>query len=803
MKKYIKLFLPLIVSTFWLFSLKTQFKINDNEIPPLGPFFSPSEGFWQNVLHLDQPLDKLIDEMPVEGTVVFDERMVPHIFAQNISDAYFIQGYVHAMHRLWQMDFSTRAAEGRISEIIGEKALEFDKNKRRKGMGESAKASIEYWKKFPEKYKLIQSYADGFNAYLKTLNVASLPIEYKLLNYQPEMWSPYRSSLFHKNMAEILCGRDNDVELTNAKLFFGEEFDYFFTEIDSLTDPVIPKNTRWNFSTDSTTKSLSILHSEYINWQRETNATGIGSNNWAVGPGKSKTGNAILCNDPHLFLTLPSIWYEQQIITPEINVYGVTFPGVPGVIIGFNKSISWGVTNAGWDVMDWYKIKWRDSTFTEYLLDGQWKRIDKRIETIKVKGKPDVQDTVLVTHWGPVVFNDEEHKKFGLAMHWIIQDPVEQFEFATFTDLNQGTSLSDYKNAIKQFTYPAQNMAFASVNGDIALKVQGNMPLKRNQQGRFVLDGSDSRNQWQGFLKNELNPYCENPERGFISSANQRSTDLSFPNYYNNGDFRDYRGFLINRILNKKNDWSVDDMKKLQYNCYSLRAETALPFMLQALDSSKLTGLSYNIYEELKSWNYNYDSNRISPVYFEYWFQSFYRMVWDEITMDSSMKAVALPSDQRTIEFMKADPDHLYFDYKNSGNIEDAKTLIQMAFDTLVLFCSKELKSKDWADYKDASIVHLTRIPAFGKYHIRTSGTKDVINAHNKSEGPSWRMIVELKKGGITAYGIYPGGQSGHPGSKYYDQMISDWSQGKYYDLQILNAFTEANQNHQLIQFIK
>ncbi len=792
--------IPIVISGLWLFAMQTQFQIGGNDLPPLAKFFSPAFGFWKNVQHPDADCNKTISDLPVNGNVVFDDRMVPHIFASSIRDAYFIQGYVHAMHRLWQMDFSTRAAEGRISEIIGAKALDFDRNKRRKGLTESAKVSVENWKKFPEAFKTIQAYSDGFNAYLHTLSPSDLPIEYKLMNYSPELWSPYRSSLFHKSMSEILCGRESDVELSNAKLFFDKDFDLLFNEMDSLTDPVIPKGTKWNFTNDRTPNDSTFLMG-YIDWIREPESSGIGSNNWAVSRAKSATGNPILCNDPHLMLTLPSIWYEQQIVTPDMNVYGVTFPGVPGVVIGFNKDISWGVTNAAWDVMDWYKIKWKDSGRSQYELDGKWMDTRQRIETIKIKGRADYIDTVLLTNWGPVVYEDEKNKKFGLAMHWIIQDNTNQFEIGTFADLDKAKNFIDYRTAIKQFPYPAQNFAFASVDGDIAMTVQGNMPVKTNQQGRFVMDGSDSKNAWHGFINNDNNPYCHNPERGFISSANQRSTDLSYPNYYNNGDFRDYRGTLINRLLAQKEKWTVDDMKALQYNSYSLKAETALPFMLQNLDALSLNGKSKEIYGQLKNWNFNYDSNRIEPVYFEFWFNTFHKMVWDEINMDSTKKAVAIPSDESTIEFMKTNPDHPYFDYKSTSKIEHAHELMNMAFDSLIQHCQSDLKVKDWAEYKDAGIAHLARIPAFGKPHVRTSGSKDIINAHGKTEGPSWRMIVELNKSKINAYGIYPGGQSGNPGSPYYMQMIEDWSKGKYYSLQFMTSLPEKSGSYQIMNF--
>ena len=799
--KRLKILVPVILSIAWYLLLSRSLVIGDSSLPPIGRFFSPSTGFWKNVLHPDAVFPKTIQGLADSSQVFFDERWVPHIFARSSKDAYYIQGYVHAMMRLWQMDFASRAAEGRISELIGPKALEFDKNKRRKGLKESALKSVEAWKCCPEAFQLVQAYSDGFNAYLKTLRDADLPIEFKLMNYKPEPWSPYRSSLFHKSMSEVLCGRDMDVELTNARNFFGDDFNFLFEEMDSLTDPVIPKGTKWDYiQSIKKDSSLNLGLFENFDLQTEKGISGLGSNNWAVGPSKSVSGNPILCNDPHLSLTLPSIWFEQQIHTPEMNVYGVTFPGIPGVVIGFNKDIAWGVTNAGWDVMDWYKIKWKDAAKTAYELDGQWIQTETRIEIIKVKGKADVIDTVLLTKWGPVVYTDAGSKKQDLAMHWVIQDPSDKFEMNTFFDLNKGTNYTDYRAAITQFPYPAQNFAFASASGDVAISVQGRMPIKKNQQGRFVLDGSDSKNAWQGFLEMDEVPKVLNPSRGFISSANQRSTDLTFPNYYNNGDFRDYRGTMINRLLTNKEHWSVDDMKALQYNNYSLKAETAMPLLLQQIDSTNLSEYKKAIYSKLKVWNYNYDSAAIEPVYFDVWFGYFHKMVWDEILQDSTKKYIAIPSDEATINCLRLRPTSKYFDIAQTSAIETARDLVNLAFDSLVNFTNQQLKVKDWAAFKDASISHLAKIPAFG-VSVRTSGSADIINAHAKTFGPSWRMIVELGKTKINAFGIYPGGQSGNPGSPHYREMIDTWSKGGYYELQFMDAIPSENSVYKTIQF--
>ncbi|MEP7196407.1 MAG: penicillin acylase family protein [Saprospiraceae bacterium] len=784
MKKSIAVIIPSILCLVWCIMLSKPMALKSVSLPPLGKFFSPFIGFWHNSI---EPYQTGLDQLTntgVSGKVYFDERAVPHIQASTQEEAYFIQGYVHALHRLWQMDFSSRAAEGRISEIIGIKALEFDKTKRRKGLAEAARKSTETWKKFPEIYSLLEAYSKGVNYYIDHLSYKDYPIEYKLMNFSPEHWSPYRSSLFHKSMAEILCGRDQDVELSNAKLVFGEDFNLLFPEIDPLTDPVIPTGTPWGFHLDSMNHTI---HNDPIQQIipviLDSTESGLGSNNWAIGRNKSSSSNPILCNDPHLSLNLPSVWYEQQIITPGYNVYGVSFAGIPGVVIGFNENIAWGITNAGWDVQDWYKINWTDNSRTQYYVDGKKETISSRIEKILVNGADAVLDTILLTRWGPIVYEDKKQAKYGLAMHWIIQDSFNVNELKTFVGLNEAKNYTDYRNAIKNFSYPAQNLAYADKFGNIALTVQGQMPIKTLEQGRFILDGSLSSNIWHGFLPSEFVPSCLNPSRGFISSANQKSTANDFPNYYNNGDFRDARGTMINRLLSAQKLWSVEDLKKLQANDYSLLAEIALPFLLKSIDSTKLNVKERYVFQLLKNWNYNYDANSHEAVAFDIWIQKLMKLTWDEITMDSLVKYTAIPSEQTTLRLMK-DQAHLkYYDIKSTTEIEDLNQLIQISLDSSVIDFNLVM-DKTWAEYKGTHIDHMARIPAFSIPFIATSGSKDIINACWKNWGPSWRMIVELTKDGPKALGVYPGGQDGRPGNIHYMDMVETWRKGEYYNLQ-------------------
>jgi penicillin amidase len=330
----------------------------------------------------DFTLDENLQGLHATAQVWMEGRLVPHIRAQNDHDLYFLQGFVHAYFRLWQMDMATRAAAGRVSEVAGEKALAFDRGQRRKGMVFGAKRSLAAMEKDPRTKLMLDAYREGVNAYIKSLNFRSLPLEYKLMGFYPEEWTNLRTALMAKNLADDLSSKTDDFALTMLRDQLGEGiFDQLFPERIAGSSPVIPKGTVYpapshrkpSYPGDSVWAHLS---------EGTPNATaGVseqfdqdvarGSNNWAVSGKRTSSGKAILCNDPHLALNLPSIWFEMQLTAPGINVYGASLPGAPGVVIGYNQNISWGFTNNYRDVRDYYEIQPADASNTNYVFDGR------------------------------------------------------------------------------------------------------------------------------------------------------------------------------------------------------------------------------------------------------------------------------------------------------------------------------------------------------------------------------------------------------------------------------------------------
>ncbi len=782
--KFFKFFLSLLITVGLYYALAHKL----GPMPPLGKFLNPVSGFWHTA---KDPRALPAAELNLPGLqapvqVVYDEYMIPHIYAQNNHDLYYAQGYVTASQRLWQMEFQTHAAAGRLSEIVGDATLDFDRTARRKGMVFAAENGLSMMERDPATKESIEAYAAGINAYIDQLTPAEYPIEYKLLDYAPEPWTPLKSALLLKYMANTLNFHNRDLQNTNALRIFGRQiFDQLYPDLENPEDPIVDNPGGWDFEPLPRDTTGSNLVSELINRTLTPDANPFnGSNNWAVGPAKSATGNPILCSDPHLNLSLPSIWFIVHLHGPDVNVQGVSLPGSPNVIIGYNDSIAWGVTNAQRDLVDWYKIQFNEDK-SAYQLDGKWVQPDVKIEEIKIKGADPYYDTVYYTHFGPVMYDDSFHPDNGrkyYALRWIAHDPSE--EARTFYLLNRAHNYDDYMAALDHYTSPAQNFAFAAASGDIAMRIQGRYPNKAFEEGKFLLDGTTARHDWT-FIPNEHNVMYKNPERGFVSSANQYPADTTYPYYIHAPSYENYRNRRINRVLRAASQVTPQDLMKLQNDNYNLKAAESLPTFLHALDSIQMDANEVAAYKALAEWDYYNNANSLGASYYERWWDILYPMLWDE--MYDSEVPLARPNTYTTIKLLKEQPDFPLFDIKSTPEKEDGKAVLQKSFRQMAAEMSeKDSTERQWAHFKDTRIRHLVpNLKPFGRYHIANGGNHGIVNATSETHGPSWRYVVELTPTGPRAWGVYPGGQSGNPGSYYYDNMIDLWAQGEYLPLQM------------------
>lgn len=766
---------------------------------PLGKLLSPQHGIWQNAEPVDEDFtaDLSFPQLAGKVNVYLDDRLVPHIFAEQENDAYFVQGYLHAKFRLWQMELQTLAAAGRASEILGDAALNHDREFRRLGMVYAAENSLKEVEKDAVIKAGFDAYTAGVNAWIESLTESELPIEYKLIGYKPEKWSNLKIALFSKYMSYDLAAHENDFEMTNAKAFFSkEDFAKLYPVIPDSADPIIPKGTVYSkpkVEIKAPLSADSMYFNDTIGITQQKPDKDNGSNNWAVSGNKTQSGYPILANDLHLGLNLPSLWYEIQISTPEFNAYGATFPGSPGVIVGFNDSIAFGFTNAGRDVRDYYEIKFKDDSRKEYWFNNEWRATGFRYENIKIKGRPDYIDTVAYTVFGPVMFDKSftGNKTAGdkyYAVRWKAHDPSNELKL--FYLLDRAKNYADYQAAVVNLHTPGQNPVFASKNGDIAIRTQGEFPAKWKGQGDFVMPGTDSSFMWQAMIPMDETPFQYNPERNFVSSANQLPADSSYPYYLGSG-YPLYRGIIVNRRLNEMNNISVDDIKKLQTDNYNVFGEMAAPVFIKNMKENELIADEKKYFNVLRTWDYRNEVNSKGATIFYLTWEHFEDTVWND-EFAKAPKIIKRPFESTLLEAILKDSAFKFLDDINTSQRETLPDNVTAAFKKAVVEL-KDIESKgklEWAKYKDSKVQHLTKLPAFSRLHLPIGGGTHCINATKSNHGPSWRMIVSLTPQ-TEAYAVYPGGQSGNPGSRYYDNFIDTWVAGKYYTIWVMKQGEE------------
>lgn len=773
----------LLIGLIWILNTR---EILAPGAPALGDFFSPFHGFWQNAWQEDIPDvgSIIVPGLKAAVELKYDERLVPHIKATNEYDLYFAQGYVTASLRLWQMEMQVRAAGGYLSEVLGASfngndMLAYDRRQRRLGMVEAAKAALEQMKKDHRTRMVLSAYTAGVNAWIDQLNPRQFPIEYKILGYAPQRWTELKCALLLKMMAYDLSFSTLEVPLTSILQKYGKAVvDELFPNYLPFTDPIIPEGTKWDFKSEVIPRkpsSYSCLSAQSKGEYALQNNNG--SNNWAVSGNKSANGYPLLANDPHLSLRLPSIWLEMHLEAPGVNVYGVTIPGAPTIIIGFNEKIAWGVTNVGADVVDWYKITFRDGTYQEYRYNNKWIVAERRIDTIFIKGGSLRLDTIVSTLHGPVVNLGSFRSRafpYSCALKWAAHFPSN--ELLTFYLLNRSSEYEDFIEAIEYYTCPAQNFIYID-HKNIAIWSNGRYPLKWREQGKFILDGSNPEHDWKGWIPQQHNPHILNPKRGFVSSANQAPTDTTYP-YYLDWNFESFeRGARINQRLASMQKITVDSLRNLQNDNYNLLAEKVLPRLLSFLNEKQLLQpSSVEMYYLLHRWNYENNPGSAGAAAFEVWWNFLEQSIWED-----DFGASIYPDRSVTARLILSTDSSRWYDDVRTIEREKLATLVRKSFylahDSLLHYSTQPHKWR-WDKVKKTRLSHLARLPGFGIEFVSIGGGEGIVNATKTDHGASWRMVVNMGYP-IKARGIYPGGQSGNPASKYYDNFVKDWASGK------------------------
>jgi penicillin amidase len=685
-------------------------------------------GYWFAWRPLPETSGDIQAPISAPAAVSRDALGVPHISAASWQDAMFLQGYVTAQDRLWQMDALRRFAAGELAEIVGPSALDSDREARRMMLPWLAQAQE---RALPaESRAILAAYARGVNYFLET-HRERLPLEFTLLNYQPRPWRPQDSILVALQMYRTLTPSWRD-ELRRMH----------------LTSQGDAKKTSFLYATRFGSEILP------------------GSNAWAISGRHTASGKPILANDPHLEYTLPSTWYLVHLKAPDLDVTGASLPGIPAVIIGHNRHIAWGVTNLGFDVQDLYHER-IDLRTGKYLLDGKTEQAQQLRDVIPVKGARPLSADFWITRHGPVFLNEGNQ---AYALRWMAWDQALDSgnipQDFPFLDLNRAQNWAQFNSALKRYPGPAQNFVYADDQGNIGYHAAGFLPARQGCNGEAP---TDDNCRWTGIIPYEDLPQVFNPPDGIIVTANQNPFPRDFK-YAAGGMYAPpYRAQEIRALLSARHQWKAEDMLAVQKDVYSSFGRYLAQQVVLAFDRKKPADPKLReAVDVLRPWNGQMEKGTAAPQVSALLMNAVREEVAHSAAPkldDDDISAVAYPTVER---LLRERPEEWFADY-------DAMLLKALGRAIEEGVKAQGSKVGRW-DYGQSQLVTIAnpvagQLPLIGRYFnigpVPMSGSGLTIKQTTRRLGPSMRMIVDFGAldGSLANITI---GQSGQRLSKHY-----------------------------------
>jgi penicillin amidase len=731
-----------------------------------------------------------ITTAPVENEIIVhrDRRGVPYIKASNMSDLYFGQGFVTASDRLWQMDFLRRAARGELAEIFGPNALEEDK--RHCIYGFRNLAELLFRKASTYAKKVLRAYSSGVNAFIQTCGTNSLPAEFKILNYTPKLWTSADSLAVSKLLAERLSTTleldlirgiflDLPPKILTTLLAEKSPLDLILISKDGRTQKC-PKRHNLDPASFSKDKIDALVQALY-KLQTPDRNDDVGSNSWVISGKRTSSGMPILANDPHLPPASPSIWHIVHLSAKHLTVSGVSIPGLPGVMIGHNKKIAWGITNLRPDVQDLYFEMFKNNDPSLFKTPRGWRKAKVRREQIKVRNETATATTQTIsvdvkeTRHGPILF---ETGSCALAVQWTALDR-EIVDLETFLAINRAANWPEFVEALKGYGGPPQNFIYADTEGHIGYCAAGRIPIRKTGDGSVPYDGTTDAGEWVGFIPFDELPRLFNPPSGIIVTANNRLVGDRYPYHITHSWKEPYRARRIYSRLVANRKWTVDDTLTIQADTYSYPDVIFVSELLKIAKPLMATSVEWReLFSLFEGWDGHSNSqSTVLPIATE--MRKAFR---------NHILVGVLGSDRAQL-----------FRWSNEGSFIDQMLINRPldwlpkpfeSYESLFLACYQEAKRscedrlgkcrRDWTWGKLASVCFphpLENLRSIGSlfrapvYPQNTNGSSTTVNA---GASVSMRFVADLSDWNNTRLSL-PLGESGNTLSEHRYDQLSDW----------------------------
>lgn len=746
---------------------------------------SVAGGYWW----LLQSLPDVDGEIVVDGlvepvTIVRDRHGIPHIEATTFKNALFAQGFAHAQDRLWQMEFQRRVGAGRLAELVGEPAVSTDRFMRVLGIYDRAEASLEYLS--ADSLAWLKAYSAGVNAFL-TQRSGPLPPEFLLLGHTKlEPWKPADSVVWIKMMALDLS-LNWRAELLRARLAkrLSDE------QVSDLW-PGYPKDapvTLAGFARDLDLDGLAAA-------LPPAPEPGIGSNAWVVAGEHSETGGPLLANDPHLGLRVPGAWYLSHLKAPTLELIGAGLPGVPGIVLGHNGKIAWGMTNTGPDTQDLFIERIDQEDANRYLTPGGSAPFALREEVIEVKDGDPVTLTVRTTRHGPVISDlvdsasevVDHDQVLALAWTALVDDDTS---IETLFDLTKATDWSSFLKAVRDHNAPQQNVFFADKSGHIGFVAPGKVPVRKQGDGLWPVPGWTGDYDWIEVIPFGDLPSALDPRAGMLFNGNNRVVPEDYPHLITAIWEPPYRARRMENLL-KNRPHDLESFASIQLDQLSLIAVDLLPLMLKMTPSDDRASAAA---DDLGKWDRVMNADAAEPLIFAAWYRAFSRLVYaDELG--------PLFSDYWNIrpQFMELvlTEKPVWCDDRATDQVERCSDLLSKALDLALSQLEERYGTNPsawrWGTAHPARMEHaiLDGQPVLEdifNIEMPIGGDSATINVGHYAlwnhprpfasvQAASYRGLYDLADLNQSQF-IAATGQSGHPLSPHYRDMSRLWAAGK------------------------